>query len=559
MAASRTYQVLARKWRPQVFADLAGLEHVTRTLQNAIRTNRVAHAFLFTGSRGVGKTSAARILAKCLNCRQGPAPEPCNECEQCLAITAGSSPDVIEIDAASNRGINEIRQLRENAGYLPQVSPCKVYIIDEVHMLTSEAFNALLKTLEEPPDHVKFILATTEPDRIPITILSRCQRYDFGRLSTPVIESAIAEIAGREGLEIEAAAVKLLAREAAGSMRDALSVLDQVISFAGSRITVDDLRRTLGVVEAGQCAALVRALLERRLPAALEQVVTLEKAGIDLKLFARELLFYLRHLVLLKLSPALEAAIEASSEEIQEMLALARQAKLPYWQQLFDLFQQDYDALLSSSLPRISLEMALVRLGTARDLEPLDVLLERLRDLEPRVSGPVPSPAAAGGEPAASPTPPPPDPDRASPAAAAPAEASAAIAPGAAPPVKLNDWPAFLKQLERQLPPALASLLDDSRLQAFDGERLEIDLPVAAYRLLAGDEEREEKLVRVLETLLGRRVRLAFHQREAAANGGRRPPEAAARKKTINKQEVVNDEIVRCLLETFGARIEEIR
>ncbi|MBW1645704.1 MAG: DNA polymerase III subunit gamma/tau, partial [Deltaproteobacteria bacterium] len=253
VADSRTYQVLARKCRPQVFAELAGLQHVARTLQNAIRTGRVAHAFLFTGSRGVGKTSAARILAKCLNCRQGPVPEPCNECDSCVAITAGSSPDVIEIDAASNRGINEIRQLRENVGYLPQVSAYKVYIIDEVHMLTSEAFNALLKTLEEPPDHVKFILATTEPDRIPITILSRCQRYDFGRLSMPVIEAAIGEIAGREGLEIEPAAIQLLAREAEGSMRDALSVLDQVISFAGDRITVADLRQTLGVVEAGQC------------------------------------------------------------------------------------------------------------------------------------------------------------------------------------------------------------------------------------------------------------------------------------------------------------------
>src|ERR1043166_7114344 len=227
-----SYLVIARKWRPQTFADIAGQEPITRTLQNAIRANRIAHAFLFTGVRGVGKTTAARILAKALNCEKGPTPNPCNQCGNCEEITSGSSLDVLEIDGASNRGIDEIRQIIENVRYQPAKCRLKVYIIDEVHQVTKDAFNALLKTLEEPPPSVKFILATTEPHRLPETILSRCQRFDFRRISLREIVERLSDIANREGLKITNGALVLLAREADGSMRDAQSLLEQVLARA---------------------------------------------------------------------------------------------------------------------------------------------------------------------------------------------------------------------------------------------------------------------------------------------------------------------------------------
>ncbi len=390
--ADTGYQVLARKWRPQLFAELAGLEHIARTLQNAIRRERVGHAFLFTGSRGVGKTSAARILAKALNCVAGPAPEPCNHCENCLAVTAGTSPDVIEIDGASNRGIGEIRLLRESVSYLPQTSLYKIYIIDEVHMLTSEAFNALLKTLEEPPDHVKFIMATTDVHKVPMTILSRCQRFDFGRLSSATISSALVGLAEREGIEFGPGSVELLAREARGSMRDALSLLDQARSYAGERITLEDLRAALGLIEARHCLGLLQAVVGGRLDEAVRSVDQLEQSGIDLKVFAEEFLFFLRDALFLKLSPSgLGKLVGLSREDAEALKPLLEVRALPYWQQLFTLWQEHYGRVRTAQLPRLALEAALVELGLVCDLEPVDELLGRLE-------GFLSAPAASAGQ-----------------------------------------------------------------------------------------------------------------------------------------------------------------
>src|SRR5512134_3608142 len=252
-----SYLVSARRWRPQTFEDIAGQEHITRTLQNAIRLQRIAHAYLFTGVRGVGKTTAARILAKALNCEKGPTPVPCNECTQCREITGGNSIDVLEIDGASNRGIDEIRQIIENVRYQPAQCRFKIYVIDEVHQITKDAFNALLKTLEEPPPSVKFILATTEPHRLPETILSRCQRFDFRRIARREIVQRLGEIAAKEGAKITEAALVSLAREADGSMRDAQSLLEQVLACAssveqhegGAVIDEDLLQSILGLAE----------------------------------------------------------------------------------------------------------------------------------------------------------------------------------------------------------------------------------------------------------------------------------------------------------------------
>ena len=375
---TEAYQVLARKWRPQLFSELAGLEHITRTLMNAIRLNRIGHAFLFTGSRGVGKTSAARIFAKALNCKSGPAEEPCNSCENCVAITAGNAADVIEIDGASNRGIDEIRLLRENVTYLPHNSPYKIYIIDEVHMLTTEAFNALLKTLEEPPAHVKFIMATTDVHKMPMTILSRCQRFDFGRLTQAVIAATLVEIGIREKLEFGSGATELLAREAQGSMRDALSLLDQARSYAGETISVADLRQALGLIESQHCFALLGNVVCGEIGAAVSQVNDLEQAGVDLKRFSEEFLFYLRDALFLKLSSKLKNLLGISSDEIDLLVPLVADCNLPYWQQLFALWQQHHAQIKTSQTPRLALEMALIELGMARDLEPVAELVGRL-------------------------------------------------------------------------------------------------------------------------------------------------------------------------------------
>ena len=393
--AETSYQVLARKWRPQAFAELAGLEHIARTLQNAIRRDRVGHAFMFTGSRGVGKTSAARILAKALNCAEGPAPEPCNRCDNCRAITAGTAPDVIEIDGASNRGVGEIRLLREGVSYLPQAAPYKIYIIDEVHMLTTEAFNALLKTLEEPPAHVKFIMATTDVHKVPTTILSRCQRFDFGRLSQATIAAALEEVGGREGLVFEPGTVDLLAREARGSMRDALSLLDQVSAYAGGEIKTEDLRAALGLIEARHCQQLLAAIVAGDLAAAVGQIGALEQGGSDLKDFAREFLFFLRDALFIKLSGRLEKLLGISPDEAAELKPLVDSRELPYWQQLFTLWQERYSGIYIAQIPRLALEMAVVELGMARDLKPLDELLERLERGLATGSGAAAAPAGA--------------------------------------------------------------------------------------------------------------------------------------------------------------------
>ena len=375
---AKAYQVLARKWRPQLFAELAGLEHIARTLQNAIRLDRVGHAFLFTGSRGVGKTSAARVLAKALNCVKGPAVEPCNQCENCIAVTACSAADVIEIDGASNRGVGEIRLLRENITYLPQSSPYKIYIIDEVHMLTTEAFNALLKTLEEPPAHVKFIMATTDVHKVPMTILSRCQRFDFGRLTGATIAATLVEIGERENLTFGSGTVELLAREAQGSMRDALSLLDQARSYAGETIAVDDLRSALGLIEARHSFALLEKVVTGDLSAAVSLVNDLEQAGVDLKKFSEEFLFYLRDALFLKLSRELKGLLGISADEIELLEPLVAGNTLPYWRQLFDLWQEHYSRIKLSQTPRLALEMALIELGMARDLQPVEELLGRI-------------------------------------------------------------------------------------------------------------------------------------------------------------------------------------
>ena len=296
--APAEYTVVARRYRPQQFADLIGQEHVASALVNALQSNRVAHAYLFTGARGVGKTSAARILAKALNCVKGPTPTPCDECDSCKAVAVGEDMDVVEIDGASNRGIDDARGLRQNIAFRPTRSRFKIYIIDEVHMLTKEAFNALLKTLEEPPEHVKFIFATTEVQKIPITILSRCQRFDFANVGPGKIFDQLKRIVAKEGRQADDEALKLIARRAGGSMRDSQSLLDQLLASSTGKLTVEQVNAVLGTAGDERVTELASAILARDAKTALDLIAVWVEQGLQISELVDQLVAYWRALML---------------------------------------------------------------------------------------------------------------------------------------------------------------------------------------------------------------------------------------------------------------------
>jgi DNA polymerase III subunit gamma/tau len=395
-----SYLVLARKWRPQSFEDIAGQAHIARTLQNAIRTNRIAHAYLFTGVRGVGKTTAARILAKALNCEKGPTPNPCNQCSHCEEITNGTSLDVLEIDGASNRGIDEIRQIIENVRYHPAKCRFKIYIIDEVHQVTKDAFNALLKTLEEPPSFVKFILATTEPHRLPETILSRCQRYDFRRISLREIVQRLEEIAKKEGLNMTEGALVLLAREADGSMRDAQSLLEQVLACAapegtkGAPSSVDEvlLQDILGLAERKVLYEISNAVIQGDAKRCIELVAEVVVQGCDVCRLSRDLVEHFRNLIVTRLAAGKtdqtgRQLLDIPDQEITDLSTQVASLSVEILLDYFDFMAAGDEEIARSANPRFALEATLVRLSTLPQTFPAGQLLERLEKLEQRLKG----------------------------------------------------------------------------------------------------------------------------------------------------------------------------
>ncbi len=380
-----SYLVLARKWRPQVFEEVIGQKHITRALQNGISQQRVAHAFLFTGARGVGKTSTARILAKALNCERGTQINPCNQCTNCQEITHGTSIDVIEIDGASNRGIDEIRELRENVRYTPAKSRYKIYIIDEVHMLTKEAFNALLKTLEEPPPHIIFIFATTEPHKIPATILSRCQRYDFKRIPLREVVGNLKRIVDEEEIQISQRGLLSIAQESEGSMRDAESLLDQVIAYAGREIRDEDIAEVLGLIDRKILNDTIEAIADRDVERCMEAVEHVYHFGYDLQHFCRELLQYLRHLIVIKLSERPERLMELPEEELGSLKKQAEKFQFDQLNHLFSLLLKGEQEIAQSAFPRTMLEVVLIRMATSRAILSVDEMMKKLEAIENRV------------------------------------------------------------------------------------------------------------------------------------------------------------------------------
>ncbi|TAJ97895.1 DNA polymerase III subunit gamma/tau [bacterium] len=394
-----SYLVLARKWRPQRFEDIVGQSHVTRILRNAISAGRIAHAYLFTGVRGVGKTTAARILAKALNCEKGPTADPCDRCSHCTEITGGSSIDVYEIDGASNRGIDEVRQIIENVRYQPAKSRFKIYIIDEVHQVTKDAFNALLKTLEEPPSFVKFILATTEPHRLPETILSRCQRFDFRRIPVREIIQRLNEIAEKEGLRITGGALLLLAREAEGSMRDAQSLLEQVLSYTvpsaeeeEGKGVIDELllQDILGIAERRVLYDLSDAVIRGDAKRCVELVGEVMVQGRDIARLSRELVEHFRNLLVVRLAqdqPSFSGRLlDLPDQEIEDLRRQASELPVDTLMDYFRFMAEGDEEVSRSAYPRFALETSLVRLATLPKTVPITEILDRLEKMERKLS-----------------------------------------------------------------------------------------------------------------------------------------------------------------------------
>ena len=357
-----SYQALYRVWRPQQFHDVVGQEHITRTLQNALLQEKFSHAYLFSGPRGTGKTSAAKIFAKTVNCEKAPAAEPCNECSACRGITDGSISDVIEIDAASNNGVDEIRDIRDKVKYAPSSVKYKVYIVDEVHMLSIGAFNALLKTLEEPPKHVIFILATTEPHKIPLTIISRCQRFDFKRITAASIVGRMQEIIDDQKIIADQSALQVIASAADGGMRDALSLLDQAISFSDERVTLDDALLITGSVSQAMIGNLIHSMHEKDVSSALQTLDELMNQGKDASKLTEDFIYYYRDLLLYQTAPQLEEVLERVTADDQ-FVSLSKEIQTDAIYHAIDVLNKSQQEMKWTNHPRIFLEVAIVKLS----------------------------------------------------------------------------------------------------------------------------------------------------------------------------------------------------
>ncbi|MFN3286150.1 MAG: DNA polymerase III subunit gamma/tau [bacterium] len=495
---------LYRKWRPQSFGDVVGQEPVTRTLRGALATGRISHAYLFSGHRGTGKTTTARILAKALNCEQGPTPDPCNRCAACRAIAEGSSLDVIELDAASNRGIDEIREIRERVRLAPAASRYKVYILDEAHMLTTEAENALLKTLEEPPPHVVFVLVTTEPHRLPTTILSRCQRFEFRRIPTALVVERLSRIAQEEGLQITPGALHLIARSADGALRDAESVLDQLASSVEGPIQEADVVRLLGLLEDELVDAVTEAVQKSDAAAALRLAARVAESGRDPRAVLRRLVSHFRDLLLLRTSPDLRDLVDAPGDRVARLAQQAQSFPPEELLRAISVLAAAESEARWTTQPRLSLELALLRLARP-DADPtLEGLRGRVLRLERMLQATEPDQPAT--------------PTRTEVPSRRPAEADGPAIQSALPVEPEVDWESVVARWPRVLEEVKArraytfALLADGKPAALDADELVVEFPAGGeFAASTLQDPRHRALVeQALQQALGRRLRLRF-------------------------------------------------
>ncbi|KAF0220877.1 MAG: DNA polymerase III subunit [Geobacteraceae bacterium] len=571
-----SYLVLARKWRPQTFGDLIGQEHVSQTLKNAIDSGRVAHAFLFTGARGVGKTSSARILAKALNCEQGPTPEPCNTCSACDEITAGNSVDVFEIDGASNTSVDDVRELRDNIKYLPSRCRFKIFIIDEVHMLSTSAFNALLKTLEEPPPHVKFIFATTEPHKVPITILSRCQRFDFKRIPLPMIVARLRHIVDRENVTITDAALTMVARKGDGSMRDSLSTLDQVLAFCGESVGDEEVVTLLGVVDRRLLLETSRMVFSRDCRAVLDIVKRVDAFGYNMRHFCQELIDHFRNITLLKAVGESADLSDLSEGELTEITTQLAAPALSDLQRHLSILLKAESEMAHSTFPRLVLEMALMKMATMVPVVPVNDILERLKIIEGKAVGGM----IASSQPSWEQSQPqgkmreirPDDSARPSKGTHTPSPPSSASIKGAELPVsspedeaarEVGNWPGFVSFVKGKKP-MLASLLEHGRPLKVSTTLLEIGFSAGSFEL---KQVQDPDAMAELKALAHGYFRKETGIRLVSLTGapGDVPP-TLSEKKSLEEanrlrkvtQDATGHPMVAAALEIFGGTINEV-
>lgn len=559
-AAEGTYTVVARRYRPQRFEDVVGQDHVVRALRNAIKLDRVAQAYLFSGTRGVGKTSMARIFAKALNCVHGPTETPCNECEICRAIASGQDVDVIEIDGASNNGVEAVRELRQNAGLRPSRARTKIYYIDEVHMLSTSAFNALLKTLEEPPDHVKFVFATTEPNKIPITVLSRCQRFDFAGIKPDAIVDQLAMICEREGVPADREALHLVARRAAGSMRDSQSLLEQLLSSGSEQLTAERVQQLLGIAGDERVLDVLEALADRDPARALTLLDQAIADGVQPTDVLNGAIEFLRD-VLVEAAGAGDtvpplAALPAQADRLR---AIADRWPLDTILAAQQILAEARGRLRGSPHTRLLVELAFCRVARLEDLTDLGTLVARLSGME--AGAPAPGPGADGAAvkkksvaPAAERSHVGPNGDGAAPTVATPSPTPPPPPADGSPSERVRGaWRELVERLDELKLPSLIG-----RLEPLPVERPEVvavRVP-AAYNFVADKceaPEQRSKIESQLSTLLGRPIALELRREAPAAE-----PAPAAASGPSTHQEALDDPLARKLVETFEAQLRRV-
>jgi DNA polymerase-3 subunit gamma/tau len=546
------YQVIARKWRPQSFGEVVGQRHVTQTLENAIRGGRVAHAYIFSGVRGVGKTTTARILAKALNCVKGPTPEPCNACDSCKEIAAGTSFDVIEIDAASNRGIDQIRELREMVRYAPAASRHKVVILDEAHQLTDEASNALLKTVEEPPEKVIFVMATTQPDDLVETIRSRSQHFHFRALTFAEIVRALEEIAKKESLEVDSGALAVMSRAAEGSLRDALSLLEQAIAYCGTQIHDKEVRELLGVVPEEALDELMGAIAARSSERALGLVHKLISDGRNLQHFCREAIRHIRNLMVASVCGAESELIAAPPDERPRLARQAAQFGEEDLTRFFQILLSTDDDLRRKPDPRLHLELGLLKMVSAARLAPLEELLAELRGEPGATRAPAARATAASAAAPAREEPAPAPGSARRPAAMAPPSVMASTTEVSG--LALAQVEAIKAAIQSRFR-FLSSLIEPVTRWEVEGGEMRLYFPMESRALadmLQGREQMEQLRV-ITSQVLGQPLRVCVKLESARA------ARAAEPTLTELRAQFEQDPIVREMLRRFGGMISDVK